>query len=344
MAASFSIILFGIATVCRIVPDTHEKDRGFAGDTLICFMDIRSERYEAEDSGFNYAMADMLEEYGHCTVHIVNANREPNGEDSLFLERNGGGFDIIITNMPLDSLPPATVSDSTGLLMARMPGESVWISDCSDSHLFRAISGWIAMIKSNGSYDKEYDNFFNSAGNGKISPYDSLIKHYARRLGWDWKLLCAIIHSESMFINGTSSHRGAMGLMQVRPETGAAYGIYDLSSPANNIDAGTRHLRYLKRLMLKSGITDSSDLVKFTLAAYNAGEGRIEDCRALAAELGRNPDKWEDILETIPLMSDEEYYSRACIKRGRFNGRETVDYVEKVLAKYEEYSGYTKAS
>ena len=81
------------------------------------------------------------------------------------------------------------------------------------------------------------------------------------------------------------------------------------------------------------------------LAAYNAREGRIEDCRALASALGKNPDEWENIVEVMPLMSQKEYYSMECVKRGRFNAKETLNYVEKVLSKYEEYrKPDTKAS
>lgn len=340
--AIITALLSCLSAIDRSPSLLPEPERRFAGDTIVCLMDIKSARYEAEDSGFNYALADMLEKDESCTVHIVNAKRSLNREDSSFLASNEGKYDIIITNSEMDSI----AGGNGGLLLvARLSDESIWAAGTDDLHVFRAMSGWIARIKSDGSYEHLYDNFFGKGDAGKISPYDRIVKHFSKRLGWDWKLVSAIIYSESMFINGTSSRKGAIGLMQIKPSTGAAYGIYDLSSPVSNIDAGTRHLRYLERLLEREGIQDSTDLVRFTLAAYNAGEGRIEDCRALASALGKNPDEWENIVEVMPLMSQKEYYSMECVKRGRFNAKETLNYVEKVLSKYEEYrKPDTKAS
>ena len=94
--AIITAVLSCLSAIDRSPSLLPEPERRFAGDTLVCLMDIKSARYEAEDSGFNYALADMLEKDEGCTVHIVNAKRGLNREDSSFLASNGGKYDIIL--------------------------------------------------------------------------------------------------------------------------------------------------------------------------------------------------------------------------------------------------------
>jgi len=80
-------------------------------------------------------------------------------------------------------------------------------------------------------------------------------------------LIHAVISAESGYNPKAKSGKGARGLMQLIPETGARYGAKDLLDPKQNIDAGTR---YLKDLMAMFG----QDL-RLAVAAYNAGEGAV---------------------------------------------------------------------
>jgi soluble lytic murein transglycosylase-like protein len=80
-------------------------------------------------------------------------------------------------------------------------------------------------------------------------------------------LIHAVISAESGYNPKATSGKGARGLMQLIPETGARYGAKDLLDPKQNIDAGTR---YLKDLMAMFG----QDL-RLAVAAYNAGEGAV---------------------------------------------------------------------
>ena len=96
-------------------------------------------------------------------------------------------------------------------------------------------------------------------------PYGSLIQKASNQHGVDFYLIHALIEAESGYRPTAQSHRGAMGLMQLMPALAAQYAVQDPYDPAENIDAGTRHLR---RLIDKYGIADA-------LAAYNAGEGSV---------------------------------------------------------------------
>jgi soluble lytic murein transglycosylase-like protein len=99
------------------------------------------------------------------------------------------------------------------------------------------------------------------------STYDALILAKAREHNIEFALIKAIVHVESSFNPYARSNRGARGLMQLLPETAKRHGILDIYDPAQNIEAGIRHLKYLKTLF-----GSQNHLV---LAAYNAGENAV---------------------------------------------------------------------
>ena len=86
----------------------------------------------------------------------------------------------------------------------------------------------------------------------------------SERNGVDPRLILAVIRAESNFDPGARSSSGARGLMQLMPGTAKRFGAKSIGDPAQNIEAGTRYLRYL--LELFKGDVDR------TLGAYIAGE------------------------------------------------------------------------
>jgi soluble lytic murein transglycosylase-like protein len=98
--------------------------------------------------------------------------------------------------------------------------------------------------------------------------YEEHVQAAAREHQVDAALIHAVISAESAYNPLARSTKGARGLMQLIPETGARYGATNLLDPKQNIDAGTR---YLKDLMAMFG----NDL-KLAIAAYNAGEGAVQ--------------------------------------------------------------------
>jgi soluble lytic murein transglycosylase len=99
-------------------------------------------------------------------------------------------------------------------------------------------------------------------------PYRELIEQEALRFGFDPLFLAAVIHVESRFDPFAVSRRGALGLMQLLPETAAwAAGPEELFHPATNVRLGTWLLADLRRSF-------RGDMV-LALAAYNAGAGSV---------------------------------------------------------------------
>jgi soluble lytic murein transglycosylase len=107
--------------------------------------------------------------------------------------------------------------------------------------------------------------------------HEDIIRQQARDKDLDPALIAGVIFAESHFRDGQVSSAGALGLMQLTPETakdiarrsgGSAFGIKDLATPQVNISYGAYYLRYLKGRF--GGNT------ALMLAAYNAGEGNVD--------------------------------------------------------------------
>ena len=98
--------------------------------------------------------------------------------------------------------------------------------------------------------------------------YDKLIDRVAIAEGLDADLLRAVVETESNFDPDAISKKGALGLMQLMPETARDMGVVDPFHPGENLEAGARHLRRL--------IDKYEGRLTLALSAYNAGENAVE--------------------------------------------------------------------
>jgi membrane-bound lytic murein transglycosylase F len=178
-----------------------------------------------------------------------------------------------------------------------------------------------------------------------IAEHGVTIKQCAREYGLDWRLILAVMRQESRFIPDAESEKGASGLMQIMPVTGAevaqTLALQDLSVPGTNIRAGVYYLRRLYDLYEGS---DEADRLKLALASYNAGAGRVYDAQELAAYLQDDPGRWQSVRDALPLLSKRYETLHRSIwpmqkpRNGWFGGsRQTVAYVHAVLDHYETY-------
>ena len=151
-----------------------------------------------------------------------------------------------------------------------------------------------------------------------------LFRKYGDQYGFPWLLIAAEGFQESGLNQEAKSPVGAIGVMQVMPSTAASspVNIPDVTSVDKNIEAGVRLLKFIRDDYFKNDPTDSVNKSLMTLAAYNAGPGRLKQCRELAVKQGLNPNLWFNNVE----------YTVA-----RKVGAETVNYVSNIYKYYIAY-------
>jgi membrane-bound lytic murein transglycosylase F len=231
-----------------------------------------------------------------------------------------------------------------------LPQQIAWAVRKNSPELKEAINEWLTKLKKEPTFMVIFNRYFNSPrtsllrvksdysslGGNKISPYDEMIKEEAANLGWDWRLLAAIIYQESKFDPTGESWAGAKGLMQLMPETAIRFGVTDPNNPRQSLRGGVRFLKHLDKYWEKD-IADPNERLKFILASYNAGLTHIIDARKLAIKYGEDPMVWSVVESYLLRKSDPEYYRDPVVMAGYCKCEEPVNYVRDILARYEEY-------
>ena len=226
-----------------------------------------------------------------------------------------------------------------------------WATRKNAPELLEEINSWLGEIKREPTFMVIYNRYFrsprtsavrmrseySSMGGNMLSPFDSLIRSGASSLGWDWRLLAALIYQESRFLPKGESWAGAKGLMQLMPRTASEFGAFDLEDPRQSIHAGVGYLNFLQNYWLKK-VPDNSERLKFILASYNVGLSHVIDARRLAEKYGRDPQVWYDNVEHfLSRKSDPEIFRDSVVTAGYCKCEEPINYVRDILARYEEY-------
>ena len=298
---------------------------------LSCILDIRASQdtTHALLTGYHYNMLKRFASSSGRTMDITLSNLDMTPVDSLI----EGTADILVVPWT-DSL----VIDST-IFSIPIDSSVVWVMRTDREPEMIAANLWLGEHLGSPVDSVDRTRFFNPFGyhhagySDFLCPYDSLIRVQADSIGWDWRMLAAIIYIESWFHIEAKSYRGAEGLLQLMPETAARFGSDDSLDPEKSIRAGARYLSRLERRYRNVG-DNMSERFKYTVAAYNAGEGRIDDCINYAKYRGRDPSYWINVEHVIPEMSNESVLESGVVKCGTFKGVETIAYVEQAVRVY----------
>lgn len=116
-------------------------------------------------------------------------------------------------------------------------------------------------------YSNSFTEKVQSFSGGNKKKFTDLIEQIASKYQVDAKLVHAVIQTESAYNSTAQSPKGAVGLMQLMPDTARRFGVTDRNDPDQNIDGGTRYLKHLINLF-----DPNLDLA---VAAYNAGENAV---------------------------------------------------------------------
>lgn len=162
----------------------------------------------------------------------------------------------------------------------------------------------------------------------RLPEWKPLFKKYSKKYDIPWTLIAAVAYQESKWDQSATSHTGVKGIMQLTLSTADYLGINNRENPHESIQGGAYYLKYLFSKTSKK----LSNYERWTqaLAAYNIGWAHLSDAKLLTIELDKNPFKWSDLRQILPLLEDEIYYSK--LRFGTARGKETVQFVDHVIA------------
>ena len=225
-----------------------------------------------------------------------------------------------------------------------------WATRKDSPELLKELNLWIAASKKEVDYYVIYNKYFKnkrdykrriksdffSINSNSISQYDAIIKKESKKLGWDWRLVAALIYQESRFNPNATSWTGARGLMQIMPATAQELGVKSRKTPESSIAGGTKYLKVMWDKFEEA--TDSIQRQKLAMASYNCGYGHVLDAQKLATKRGLDKNKWDDNVEKVILdLSHKKYYSDPVVSYGYVRGTEPYNYVKQIFERYTHY-------
>jgi membrane-bound lytic murein transglycosylase F len=214
-----------------------------------------------------------------------------------------------------------------------------------DDSLLRAAETFFEQIRNNGQLEQLRERYYGHVDNFDYVGVRRFLRHVDQRLpkyaatfreaatehGHDWRLLAAVGYQESLWNPKAVSPTGVRGIMMLTNRTASELGIEDRIDPGNSIRGGARYLdQILKRLPAH---IEEPDRTWLALAAYNVGYGHLEDARTLTRMRGGNPDRWMDVKENLPLLTQKQWYKDT--RYGYARGHEAVAYVQNIRSHYD---------
>ena len=289
------------------------------------------------ESSFSESLADAREDYPEL-VWVEN----PNADVEELLRR--------VSERSIDY----TIADSTEIAISRNfypeiqpafdigePDSLAWAFKKSlDPSLREAAQNYVQTLRESGRLVKLLERYYGHTDRfdyvstrtfvdhveSRLPHYRQLFKQAAERNGIDWRLLAAIGYQESHWNPGAVSPTGVRGIMMLTHITAAQMGVIDRRDPTQSIDGGAKYFDRVKaKIPERIGEPDRTWL---TLAAYNVGFGHLEDARIITEIRGGDPDQWVQVRESLPLLSQQKWFSR--VKRGYARGWEPVLYVDNI--------------
>jgi membrane-bound lytic murein transglycosylase F len=165
----------------------------------------------------------------------------------------------------------------------------------------------------------------------RLPPLRPLFEEAAATNELDWRLLAAVGYQESHWDPQAVSRTGVRGVMMLTRRTARQLGIDNRTDPRQSIEGGARYLRSMIDRMPER--IEAPDRIWLALAAYNVGFGHLEDARVLTERLGGDPDRWLDVRDHLPLLTQERWYSQT--RFGYARGYEPVQFVENIRTFFE---------
>ena len=257
-------------------------------------------------------------------------------EDEDMMEMlNAGLFEAIVVDdwkskMWAQILPEIKVNDGATL---RKQGQIGWAVRKGSPQLKEAIEDFDRnFVEKQGvddyrlkQYMKRIRQIKDPTGTAEWQRFDqtlALFEKYGSKYNFDPLMLAAQGYQESQLNQEARSHVGAIGVMQVMPETGKDMRVGDITITEHNVHAGAKYMDLLMRKHFPDAKFSEGNRPLFAFASYNAGAGNISRMRKEAVRRGLDPDKW---FNNVELVVAEKI------------GQETTTYVRNIYKYYVAY-------
>ena len=286
-------------------------------------------------------------------IEVIEAPGNLTTEDLINLVANDS-ISLTVADENIAQIQSAYYQDIDIETPVSLPQQTAWAVRPSATQLLDTINSWLREAQNQADYYVIYNKYYknrrafrsrysseyNPITGGSISPFDDLIREGAELLGWDWRMLAALIYRESQFNPNARSWAGATGLMQLMPRTANEFGATNPRNPQQNINAGVKFLLWLENYWQQE-IENPDERLKFVIASYNVGQGHVQDARRLAKAFDANPDIWHNNVERFMLKkSNPDYYNLDFVNFGYASGLEPVVYVQTIYELYEHYKKF----
>ncbi len=264
-----------------------------------------------------------------------------------------------LLQMVSDNIIEHTIADSNELALSQRfminlrvafdisePQLLAWaLPKTEDKSLLREVQKFFKKIKENGdltrlierhySHVEDFDyvgtKIFMRHIETRLPTYLDYFKHYAEKHGLDWRLVAAMGYQESHWDPDAVSPTGVRGIMMLTSRTAGDLGIKNRLDPESSIRGGAK---YFKQMHTRMGDDIAEpDRTWMAMAAYNVGFFHLRDARDITRKLGKDPDRWIDVKQALPLLAQSKWYKQTPF--GYARGWEPVHYVENIRRYYD---------
>lgn len=229
---------------------------------------------------------------------------------------------------------------------------SWYFPNSTDHSLINAVNNFFSRIEDDGTLLDLKERYFGHLGqlnyvgartyikhiNQRLPKYEEAFKRYSEQHDVDWRLMASMGYQESHWRPRAVSPTGVRGLMMLTRTTAKEMGIKNRLDPEASIKGGVAYFAKIKARIPEQ--IQEPDRTWMAMAAYNVGFGHLEDARVLTEKGGKDPNKWVDVKNFLPLLQKKKYYKQT--RYGYARGNEPVIYVQNIRRYYDVLTWMTQ--
>ncbi len=336
-----------LAAAGLTVTNERKKDFDFGpiyqlvDEYLVCHRSKKKVKNPDDLKGINIVVAadtsfiDTLKNFPAATWKV---NNESNTEE-LITQVANKKINCTISDSTLFNISRRYHTEIQEKFIFSNKTKLAWLINKNNPDLLAAINNWFTEYKNNNDLDHMLEKYY-----GYIEIFDYVDTHvFLKKLktilpkykqffidaaqinGLEPSMLAAQSYQESHWNRKAKSPTGVRGIMMLTLPVAKSMGVTNRLHAKQNIYAGAKFLAKMKNMIPD---VNEPDRTWLALAAYNIGRGHFRNAQSLAKKLNKNPDRWSEMKEVLPLLSKKKYYKD--LSYGYARGNEPVRYVERI--------------